>query len=320
MFNKVPSLHLLLPALLGTMICSAQNPPVVPGGYIQTYPSSAIVEKGATLQLRAAVMNPVGFELPNKKITWKSSNASIASVDSLGLVTGLAAGAVTISAKSGAAEGTVTITVSSGVTPPPNTPPVVTITAPADGAAFQQTQTITFTGTANDGQQGNIDGAIVWKSALATNPDAPQTTLGTGASISTNTLVPGAYLITASATDNGNLTGLAQIGITVNGPCLLSADLRPLGGQKLPQTLHLTTTASDTCSRPLAYFWECSSATSGVCDAFNVTYNGNNNTYSTAYVDIQSFEDITIQLKVCAAGTTECTPIIQQVYFGAAVN
>src|SRR5690349_8961470 len=103
MFNQALCLHRLLPALLGTMLCSAQPPQVVPGGYIQTYPASATIEKGATVQLRAAVMNPVGFELPNKKVTWKSSNASIASVDAVGLVTGRGAGAVTISAKSGAA-------------------------------------------------------------------------------------------------------------------------------------------------------------------------------------------------------------------------
>lgn len=320
MFKQVPGLHFLLPALLGSMLCSGQPTHVVPGGYIQTFPNATTIDKGATFQLRAAVMNPVGFELPNRKVAWKSTNAFIATVNASGLVTGISQGRVTIVATSGAAEGTVTVTVNSGYVPPPNTAPVVTITAPADGATFQQTQNINFAGTATDAQQGDLSQSLVWKYSLASNPNGAPTILGTGPSVSTNTLVPGAYLVTASATDSGNLTGLAQIGITVNGPCRLAADLRPIDGQKLPQRLELTATASDTCSRPLAYFWECTSATSGVCEAFNVEFNGRNNTYSTAFVDIQSFEDITILLKVCAAGTNECAPSVQRVYFGAVTS
>src|SRR5262245_31692402 len=75
---------------------------VVPGGYIQIQPNAVTLTQGTTQQLRAAVLNPVGFELPNRKVTWTSSNPAIANVNSTGLVTSIAPGTVTITAKSGA--------------------------------------------------------------------------------------------------------------------------------------------------------------------------------------------------------------------------
>jgi hypothetical protein len=116
-----------LPAVL------AQAAPVR-GGYVHITPSSATIAQGGTLQLRSAVLTPLGFQLPNRTVTWKSSNAAIAGVSNTGLVTAVAPGAVTITAKSGAALGTATVNVSGA---PPNTAPVVTITAPADGATFE---------------------------------------------------------------------------------------------------------------------------------------------------------------------------------------
>lgn len=103
---------------------------VVPGGYVQIQPNATTLNQGATFQLRAAVLNPLGFELPNRKVTWTSSNPAIASVSDTGLATAVAPGTVTITAKSGAALGTATITVNGVVIPPPNTAPTVNITAP----------------------------------------------------------------------------------------------------------------------------------------------------------------------------------------------
>src|SRR5207253_817396 len=64
----------------------AQATPV-PGGYVQLYPSGAAITQGQTVQLRAAVLNPLGFQLPNRTITWTSSNAAMAAVSNTGLVT-----------------------------------------------------------------------------------------------------------------------------------------------------------------------------------------------------------------------------------------
>jgi hypothetical protein len=89
-----------------------------------------------------------------------------------------------------------------------NTPPIVTITAPPDGSTFTEGESITFTGTATDAQDGNISANLSWTSDL-------DGSLGTGASIST-TLSIGTHLITADVTDSGGLSDSDSITVTVN--------------------------------------------------------------------------------------------------------
>ena len=95
-----------------------------PKSYVQVTPDAGTLQVGQQGQLRAAVLDPVGFDLAHRKVTWRSSDESIATVNSTGLVTALAPGAVTIVAKSGAALGTAAITVQS-ITIPTNTAPIL---------------------------------------------------------------------------------------------------------------------------------------------------------------------------------------------------
>src|SRR5205823_12736711 len=138
------------------------------------------------------------------------------------------------------------------------------------------------------------------------------------------------YLVTASATDSGNLTGVAQVGITVRLPCSLHADIQPAEGQKIPQLLQLDATGSyDSCGRQLQYFWLCLSDTSTECPNFNAQANANGNTVATPILNLQEFDIMEIFLKVCVNGTNECSPLtmpsslqtgywtIEHVYIGA---
>ncbi len=68
---------------------------------------------------------------------------------------------------------------------------------------------MTLTGTATDLQQGSLSDSIAWRS----DRDGP---LGSGASISTSILSPGAHVISASVTDSGGLGAQAAITLTVN--------------------------------------------------------------------------------------------------------
>ena len=89
-----------------------------------------------------------------------------------------------------------------------NTAPTVGITAPANNSSFTQGASITFSGSANDNQDGNISSSIVWRS----NRDGD---LGSGASITTANLSLNTHTITASVTDSGNLTATASITVTI---------------------------------------------------------------------------------------------------------
>lgn len=66
------------------------------------------------VQLTATVRDQSGAELPDEPVTWNTSAQAIATVSEAGLVTAVAAGAATITARSGETEGTVQLTVREG--------------------------------------------------------------------------------------------------------------------------------------------------------------------------------------------------------------
>jgi hypothetical protein len=90
--------------------------------------------------------------------------------------------------------------------------PSVNITAPADGANFFFRNSITFAGNATDPQDEQIPtGSLSWYS------DADGY-LGSGSSITTNTLSAGNQTITLEATDSNGFIGSASIGIFIESP------------------------------------------------------------------------------------------------------
>jgi hypothetical protein len=143
-------------------------------------------------------------------ISW-SSNISGALGTGSRVSVRLSAGTHTITASvadsnglGSAAQTTVTVT---APPPPPNEAPEVSISAPLDHASFSTSDTVTFTGTAHDAEDGDLSSGISWSSNISG-------ALGTGSSVSTR-LSAGAHTITASVTDSGGLKATAQVKITV---------------------------------------------------------------------------------------------------------
>lgn len=89
---------------------------------------------------------------------------------------------------------------------PGNNPPSVSISAPTGGSTTGTT--VTFTGSANDTEDGSLSGSIRWT-------DSVQGSLGTGASI-TATLSAGAHTVTASVTDSAGATSSSTVTFTVS--------------------------------------------------------------------------------------------------------
>jgi len=88
-----------------------------------------------------------------------------------------------------------------------NNAPTVSITSPADGSSHDSGAAISFAGSANDEEDGDLTTSIVW----ASDKDGQ---IGTGATVSA-TLSDGTHTVTASVTDSGNKTGSASITVTV---------------------------------------------------------------------------------------------------------
>ena len=89
-----------------------------------------------------------------------------------------------------------------------NQPPTAVINAPADGATFNEGDSITFTGAANDSEDGDVTASLSWISDI-------DGTIGTGGTFSSSDLSVGAHTITAMGMDSGGLSGSDQITITV---------------------------------------------------------------------------------------------------------
>src|SRR5439155_182127 len=83
----------------------------VPVASVTVSPASASVPAGQTTQLTATPKDVNGNPLSGRVVTWASSNTSVATVSSSGLVTGKVAGSATITATSEGQSGTASITV-----------------------------------------------------------------------------------------------------------------------------------------------------------------------------------------------------------------
>lgn len=113
---------MVMGATAGTATITATSPGAVQG--TATITVTQIVEQdtitispsqnittGNTTIFTAIVRNANGIQL-NKPVTWNSSNPGVATISSIGMVTGVTAGTATITATSGGMSSTATITVS----------------------------------------------------------------------------------------------------------------------------------------------------------------------------------------------------------------
>lgn len=109
-----------------------------------------------------------------------------------------------------------------GPTPPPppeNDPPTAQITSPADGSTFDAGAEITFQGSGDDPEDGNLTGAsLVWTS----DRDGE---IGTGTSFTVADLSEGNHTITLTATDSEGETGTATVSITVGAEADIAAEI-----------------------------------------------------------------------------------------------
>jgi len=100
-----------------------------------------------------------------------------------------------------------------GSAPPPNQPPTVSITAPADGSSFTQGDPVDFAGSASDAEDGDLSAGLNWSSSIDGH-------IGDGGSFSTSSLSLGTHTVTASVTDSGGAPGSDAISVTIqsSGP------------------------------------------------------------------------------------------------------
>lgn len=125
---------------------------------VQLSPTSVSVRIGSTAPLTAQTNDAEGNALSGRAIAWSSSNTSIATVNSSGVVTGVAAGAATISATSENRTGTAAVTVTVN--------PVSTVTIAPTRDTLAAGTNRTLTATLRDAGGTTLTGrGIAWNSS-----------------------------------------------------------------------------------------------------------------------------------------------------------
>jgi uncharacterized protein YjdB len=179
---------------------SAPPTPVVTA--VTVSPASASVAIGATSALQATVKDQNGNVMTGQTVAWSSNNAGTATVNSSGVVTGVAAGSATIKADDSGVSGTAAITVIAG---PPPAPVVTTVTVAPTSASIVAGATTTLQATVKD-QNGNVmtGQTVTWST---NNPAA--------ASVNSSGVVTGvaAGSATITATSSGK-SGTSSITVT----------------------------------------------------------------------------------------------------------
>ncbi len=148
-------------------------------GSVTVTPATATSNIGAKLALVATVRDQSNNIVTGKPVTWTSSNAAIATVDSTGMTTAISAGAATFTATVAGVSGTATVTVAAL---PPGTVSTLAVAAVNDTSA-----TLTFTEVA-DGAGGAAAVDIRFAPAPIQWGSATSVTRGTCASVAGTTV------------------------------------------------------------------------------------------------------------------------------------
>ena len=155
-----------------TVTSAPPPPPVVTT--VTVSPPTASIAVGATVALSATVKDAQGNVMTGQTIAWSTNNPAAATVSPSGVVTGVGAGAATITAACGGKSGTSSITVTSAPPPPPV---VTTVTVAPSTASIVAGATIALSATVKDSQGNVMTGqTVIW----STNNPAAATVSSTG--------------------------------------------------------------------------------------------------------------------------------------------
>ena len=212
---------------------TSPTPQPQPVASVSVQPSALSLTAGQTGNLTAQARDASGNSLSGRTITWSTSDATIATVSTQGVVTGVAPGTATITATSEGKSDSSTIT----VTPTP----VASVTVAPATLGLTVGQTGSVTATTRDASGNTLDGrAITWASSASV-------TARVSAEGVVTALAPGTATITA--TSEGK-SGSAMITVTPIPVALVTVAPATLG-LIVSQTGTLTATVKDASGNTL---------------------------------------------------------------------
>jgi hypothetical protein len=250
--------------------------------------SGASVTEGTAVTFSGAATDTTDGDISGR-LSWRSSTAGAIGTGAT-FSRALPAGSHTITATVTDSIGyttntAITLSVLAAST---NTAPTVTIISPTNGATVSEGASVTFSGSANDKEDGNLTTRLAWRSSVEGN-------IGTGGTF-TRQMRAGTHTITAAVTDGGGLTTHTNVTLYVTaslstGATLTARGYKEKGLQKVDLAWKgLTATKVDVYRNSAKI---TSTANDGATtDPIN-TKGGGKYTY-----------------KICAAGTTTCSNVV----------
>jgi plastocyanin len=175
---------------------------------VQITPASPTVAAGATVQLTATPLDQAGRAMAGlPAATWTTSDATKATVSAAGVVSGVAAGTATVTARISQAgvtrEAAATVTVG-GTTTPPTAPATATVTTP--GTTFSPANvTIAMGGSVTWQFTGSTRHNVTFSGTAPTGGNIPDTDAGGSASRTFGAAGTYSYTCTRHAGMNGTV-------------------------------------------------------------------------------------------------------------------
>ena len=225
-------------ALWGPLACGdgATEPPPDPprATTVTVTPATAeLTALGATVQLRAEVLDQYGQVMAGAAVSWSSGAASVATVDASGLVTAVANGAATITATAGSASGTAAVTVAQQVSTVEVSPPVDTLV---------EGDTLRLAAVASDANGHAVEGEVfAWSSTDTLVARVDDAGLVTG-------VVAGEAEVTATSS---GVTGSAALVVEVPAPTTVAITPDTVELAALGDTVRLVAEVRDQLGRPV---------------------------------------------------------------------
>jgi len=212
---------------------AAVNVTLAPVASVTVAPSTANIAITGTVQLTATPKDANGNPLTGRAISWSSSDNTIGTVNGSGLVTGVAAGSVTITATSEGKSGTASVTVAGA--------PVASVTVTPASASVQAGQTQQLTATLKDANGNILTGrTVTWSS----NNTSVATVSSSGL---VTAKVAGSATITATSEGKSGTSALTVTPVPVASVTVAPASASVAVGA----TLQLTATPKDANGNPL---------------------------------------------------------------------
>ena len=278
---------------------------------VMVSPATAELDVGETVQLTAVVRDQNSNVMAGASVTWMSGAGTVATVNASGLVTGVAGGTATITARSGSAQGTAQITVVSVTTPVVS----VEVSSPAEPIALGEALQLSAEALDENGRP--IPGVeFSWESSNTSVATVDATGLVTAVAAGTAT-------ITASA---GDVQATVEITVVSATQPVVSVEVSPSAETiAIGTTRQLSAEAFDENGQAVAgaeFSWESDDDAVAMVDGSGLVTGvaEGTATITASAGDVQATVEITVVSAMQPVASVEVSPSAETIAVGATLE